>query len=525
MAFRKLQIQYAMPQSGTVYADGVLYQHDFQGRRIFQHRYRDKWSLWIPNKRINGFALEEDCRACLRVLRKSWNGRITNGNGQHAAPPSSLEAAISKELTTHRYELCIAGKPPRTLSFALDGKIDGLRRDEPWSWNLRVEGERISLKILADTTLAGELERKNKRHWISCIGEPASLRRISNRPAKDQILLRASVNTYTGYGLHAVAIISGLTRQGYDLQIAPIGFDEKFSAIPESIKNRITYADNNGNWELLLYPPNKKPTPGKKTVYLTMWEATRIPQQYIPYLNMAECLIVPCRWNVENFTAQGVTRPIYQVPLGIYTNIYKYSPMLLDGPCIFGAAGRLASGGIRKGLDKVIDAFQEAFPVEQDVRLYVKAFSDCPLPEANDPRIVILQKYLTDQEMAAWYRSITCFVSASSGEAWGLMQHQAMATGRPIISVDYGGVKEFFSKDTGYPLDYKLVPADKFYANCGVWAEPSLESLIEQMRNVYQDRKKAELLGRLSSKQVSGLSWRASNQQLAQVLRHIGMCH
>jgi glycosyltransferase involved in cell wall biosynthesis len=103
------------------------------------------------------------------------------------------------------------------------------------------------------------------------------------------------------------------------------------------------------------------------------------------------------------------------------------------------------------------------------------------------------------------------------------MQHQALATGRPVISVNYGGVQEFFNKDIGYPLDFEMVPADRFYANCGLWANPSQTSLVRRMRQVYRDRAEAAERGKLGAQQVEGLSWHASNRHLAEVLEAIGV--
>jgi hypothetical protein len=50
-------------------------QHDFQGRRVFQHRNLDKWSLF-GNKRVKGFWFEDECRQYLDQLRRLWNGAI-----------------------------------------------------------------------------------------------------------------------------------------------------------------------------------------------------------------------------------------------------------------------------------------------------------------------------------------------------------------------------------------------------------------------------------------------------------------
>jgi glycosyltransferase involved in cell wall biosynthesis/ADP-heptose:LPS heptosyltransferase len=516
MAFRKLNAPYAMPATPPLKLDGAMCQHDFEGGRIFQHRNLDKWSLAIRPKRIKGFRFHKVCDQFVKSLGKLWDGKI---EGTEIEPETKEERALIKEITSHRYDLHVVSSRHQ-VTFARDGRIDSTLRDEAWSWKIHLRNDGTHLEIYSQAHLIGELVRIKKGIWKNSNGECLILP-LHNR-IKGCVWLRASINSYTGYGLHAIQIISDFLRNGYEGKILPIGFDEAFNPVPPHIRECIV-SNNNGDWELLLHAPNIKTTLGKKTVYFTMWETTGLPQNGAKYLNQSECVIVPCQWNVEQLLAGGVKKPIYQVPLGINTKLFKYSPLRLTGPCIFGTAGRMAVGGIRKGFEKVIPAFLDAFPSESDVYLYVKAFPDCEIPYVNDPRIIVIQKYLTDQEMAKWYRSITCFVSGARGEGWGLMQHQALATGRPLISIEYGGVREFFNKDVGYPVDYTLVSAENVYRDCGLWAELSHQSLVERMRQVYQDREEAAALGKRGAKEVSTLSWQSSNLKLLEILTQVGM--
>lgn len=77
--------QFAWPRTGTPYSmplrgihplDGTMCQHDFDGRRLFQHRNTDKWQLDGSNRRVQDFWLEETCRDFLAELRRRWNGRV-----------------------------------------------------------------------------------------------------------------------------------------------------------------------------------------------------------------------------------------------------------------------------------------------------------------------------------------------------------------------------------------------------------------------------------------------------------------
>jgi hypothetical protein len=76
VAFRKLRKLFSMPTRGAHALQGTVCQHDFRGRRIFQHRNADKWRLYHANRRSPGFRFERRCLAFVEELRSRWDGRI-----------------------------------------------------------------------------------------------------------------------------------------------------------------------------------------------------------------------------------------------------------------------------------------------------------------------------------------------------------------------------------------------------------------------------------------------------------------
>lgn len=334
------------------------------------------------------------------------------------------------------------------------------------------------------------------------------------------------INTFTGYGLHSCQIIRDLQRiTGAYVSVRALSRSEMFGAkIPHDILQRFVQQVQPEPWELLLHPPNFMPTVGKRTAYFTMWEATKLPPRGVELLNRAELVIVPCDWNMNCFSAAGVTAPMRKVQLGINTDLFRYRAVMpSEKPiCVFGAAGRLAHGGVRKGVNQVIDLFYRAFPEERDVELHIKAFPDCDIKKVRDPRVKVTAAYLSEEAMSNWYTNLSAFVSCARAEGWGLMQHQAMATGVPLISSYFGGVTEFFKPELGYVVPHKLVPGEGAYSLCGHWAEPDEEAIIEAMRTVYNDRWGAWEKGSKAAEAVAHLSWDRSNRQLAEVLKEVG---
>lgn len=76
LAFRKLKTAYSLVPHAIHSLPGTMCQHDFEGRRIFQHRNTAKWNLFSPNRRVQDFWFENGCRKFLTQLRRLWDGRI-----------------------------------------------------------------------------------------------------------------------------------------------------------------------------------------------------------------------------------------------------------------------------------------------------------------------------------------------------------------------------------------------------------------------------------------------------------------
>jgi hypothetical protein len=78
MAWRMLGQEYSMVPAPMSRLRGVMCQHDFTGRRIFQHRLI-KWDR--RDFRVEGFEREDECLDLLARLDEVWDGSIEPGPG------------------------------------------------------------------------------------------------------------------------------------------------------------------------------------------------------------------------------------------------------------------------------------------------------------------------------------------------------------------------------------------------------------------------------------------------------------
>jgi len=157
MAWRRLGQSYAMPSRRIHALDATMCQHDFQGRRIFQHRNLDKWRLDGGNRRIPGFQFENECLAFLEALDGLWK-EYPNGIRRYAgADREAGMKAIAGRLTGSRFEYHRIGHDRRIIGFLENGRVgEGAAGCEQY-WNLRLEGGKHLLDIFSHDSLTMSL--------------------------------------------------------------------------------------------------------------------------------------------------------------------------------------------------------------------------------------------------------------------------------------------------------------------------------------------------------------------------------
>jgi Mannosyltransferase putative len=164
LAFRKLAQPYAMTPFPIYPIEDTMCQHDFEGRRVFQHRNLDKWSLFEANKIIWDFWNEDLCRVFLDELKQRWDGRIQAAPFDLEGMPSEAHEA-ARELTRHVFEYRRWGHDVRGMRFLPDGTIGlGAASCERY-WNLTGEESDICLQIAGEDGMTCELKRDPDGVW------------------------------------------------------------------------------------------------------------------------------------------------------------------------------------------------------------------------------------------------------------------------------------------------------------------------------------------------------------------------
>jgi hypothetical protein len=163
LAWRRLDAPYAMPQREIHALEATMCQHDFRGRRIFQHRNMAKWKLH-GNQRISGFSQEEACLRFIELLMPHWSAISgLNVYREEDKEPDEVEAAGG--LTGGRWIYERVGYDRRRMAFWPNGSIGLGAAGMELFWDIRRIDGALSLDIQSQESLTCRLTRGPDDVW------------------------------------------------------------------------------------------------------------------------------------------------------------------------------------------------------------------------------------------------------------------------------------------------------------------------------------------------------------------------
>lgn len=268
--------------------------------------------------------------------------------------------------------------------------------------------------------------------------------------------------------------------------------------------------------------------PRRDFVWHTMFEATPFPSGWAAVVNQSAGLWAPSKWVAEQFVASGVTAPVFVAGYGVKTE--TFSPPAVDR-------------AERDRSFKVI-AWARGLFSRKNLVMAVKAFCAANLPDAVMEVKVNLDDELTTDGMgvigrddvtfikrdwnsatlANWLRSADVLLYLSSGEGFGLMPLEAMATGLPVICAYNTGMMDYLTERNAL-----LVPCPTMtqVESLGLGAgnerygfQPDFETVVEHLRWAYANRPALYDLGRAAAQDAKTWTWqRAGHEALSGLKR------
>lgn len=243
-------------------------------------------------------------------------------------------------------------------------------------------------------------------------------------------------------------------------------------------------------------------------VLVSVWETSRLPAAWVPLINDFTQVWCATEWQAQVYAASGVEPArVRYVPFALDPRLYPAEGPVLpeldalrrDGWTVFGAAFQWSE---RKAPRVLLGSYLAAFTRGEKVALVLKTYGgDDPatgvadriaeivrsyLPVGQAPRIEILSRRLSHNEMLSFYRGLDCYVASTRGEGFGLPIAEALLLGRPVIATDWSAHAEY-ARSCYHTLPYTLeVPhsmdTQPFYAVDQRWAAPDQDALVDALR-------------------------------------------
>jgi hypothetical protein len=182
MAWLRLGQPFAMTPHPPAFLSEALYQRDFQGRTVFQHRTNSKWTYGGQNPRLPGFQHEEACFALLEELQEAWNGRIFRPPSP--SPEARRLAAALEEVRWFDYARI--GDRSRRLELLPANRVGEGRGDDAFYWWVEEDADGLVLGLEGRRRTESRLRRRGEGSWSGRSAGPNALEiELQALPAND----------------------------------------------------------------------------------------------------------------------------------------------------------------------------------------------------------------------------------------------------------------------------------------------------------------------------------------------------
>ncbi|MCA1176226.1 MULTISPECIES: glycosyltransferase [unclassified Pantoea] len=177
----------------------------------------------------------------------------------------------------------------------------------------------------------------------------------------------------------------------------------------------------------------------------------------------------------------------------------------------------------RKGAEAMLEAFGQAFSLEDDVTLIIKTF-DNPHNTISEsltawqkknpdfPQVVIIKEDLDEGSLKSIYEQCDVLVAPSCAEGFGLPIAEAMLSGMPAIVTDWSGQKDFCDSTNSWLVDYDYAHAKTHFGlYSSAWVNIDVDDLARKMKlaALTPADKRSEMAKNGREKILSDFTWSA----------------
>jgi len=350
---------------------------------------------------------------------------------------------------------------------------------------------------------------------------------------KKNVVIRAPLLTYSGYGTHARQVFRWLlSRDDIELytHIVPWGITswminpELEDGLIGEIMDRARPLPAGKQFDVsfqVQLPNEWDPGLARKNVGISAFvETDKCNPQWVACCNRMDAIVVPSEHVKSCITSVGsLTSPIRVIPESFYDCISNKKLPALDldfdtdfNFLVFGQITGNNPYNDRKNLYHTIKWLCETFKDNDDVGIVLKTNSGKntkidrvvttkimkklveEVRVGPNPKIHFLHGSMTQEEVAALYRhpKIKAMVSLTRGEGFGLPILEAATSALPVIATNWSGHLDFMNQGKFLSVKYELkeihssrIDNTIFMPNTK-WAEPIEEDAKQRFEKFYK---------------------------------------
>jgi glycosyltransferase involved in cell wall biosynthesis len=355
-----------------------------------------------------------------------------------------------------------------------------------------------------------------------------------------RILLRAPLLSISGYGIHSRQVFQWLeTLEGVDLVVDIVKWGmtawnicgESENGLIKRIMSKSKPVDKEKfDYSFQVQLPDEWDTNlADINIGVTaLVETDRCSPKWVDCCNRMDAIIVPSKFTKNVIKRSGSInhtwpKSVYVIPEWFNENITNKNKekikISLSSKFNFLLIGTITSRNAeddRKNIFYTIKWICEEFKDEKRVGLVIKTSfgkgsqidrqltKQCIEQVISEvrvgkfPKINLIHGNMDSEEIASLYSvpKISCFVSATKGEGYGLPLIEAAASGMPVVATGWSGHTDFLKSGKYLSVDYNLEQIkeskvdDRVFVKGTRWADVSESSFKRKIRDAYKNHVK-----------------------------------
>lgn len=318
--------------------------------------------------------------------------------------------------------------------------------------------------------------------------------------------LQAPINQL-GYGVASLNILKALQAEDVEVSLFPIGQPQVTNqadadAVRRGVETAKTFDPQAPCLKIWHQNQMAERIGSGKFIGFPIFELDTFNDLEKHHLNSCDELMVCSQWAKRVVEDQCPPFSAKVVPLGVDSDIFKLAQSRNDGKVVFFNCGKWE---IRKGHDVLIQAFRKIAEEYNNIELWMMCSNPFNSKEENNkwhelynhPKVKLIPRMETQQEVYNIMSQVDCGVFPSRGEGWNLELLEMMAAGKHVIATNYSAHTEFCSQDNAKLIPIKdTEPAfdNKWFFGQGNWAKIDDEEvdLLAQEMSLFAETYKGE---------------------------------